>query len=184
MSTFCTNCDAQFDITLCSHDEIPVCPTCRPSMTPVIFMPSIIPPSIEVIPGKTVNWEEFHAPLTAIRTDIGFWAIEDHRQNKIEIEPFNTKMIRKVFVAQHTSDENDSEWVLVFERFDTVCVFFKAYCASFDFTCQSGGTVSVADNFETFWDECLDIETRRQLSIEAVKTPGELVMVGQVHPLI
>lgn len=184
MSTFCSNCDVQFDITLCYRDEAPLCPACRIAVTPLAFQPSIIPPTMEVIAGKSVNWEEFQAPLTALRQDIGIWDVQDHRRFKIEIEPFDLQMIRKVFIARHSSDEDDHEWTLVFERLDTVCVFFKAYCATLDFTCQSGGTVSVADDFETFWDECLDIETKRELSIEAEKTHGAMVQVGYVTPLI
>lgn len=184
MSTFCSNCDGQFDIAFCYRDEIPVCPACRAASGPIIACPSVIPPSLEVIPGKNFDQKEFQAPLMALRQDIGCWAVCDHRQNKIEIEPFDPKMMRKVFIAQHSSDDDDHEWVLVIDRYDTVCVFFKAYCATPDFTCQSGGSVSVADDFETFWDECLDVDTKKQLSIEADQIPGEMVMIGQVSPLI
>ena len=100
MSTFCSYCDGQFDITLCYRDEIPVCPTCRVAMAPVAFQPSIIPPSLEVIPGKTVNWKEFQIPLFALRSDIGFWDICDHRRNKIEIEPFDPDGTNKQYSMQ------------------------------------------------------------------------------------
>lgn len=182
----CTRCNLSFEMSTEYKGLDPICLQCRSVyQMPIILLRSIVPPDFEVIDMKTIG-EEFKLPLTKFKQDIGTWDINDKRQVKFDIEPFDpidpfdVRMIRKAFIARHLQDEtsDDQEWNLVFERYDNICVCFQAYCSEPSFQCQSGGIVSYSDNFDIFWWECLDNDVRDLMIKEAANTKNTLEFVG------
>lgn len=147
-------------------------------------------PSVKSMPKVTnPNWDEFVEPFQAFTEAwcCRNWFVSDGRvrvdlSRFIEKDPLdytksnktkhsynwllNLEHIDTVFLLEGGINDYEKPWDAVFKRTDGLYVRYQGNCCYTGFDVICGGLVTFSENWTTFWNLCLDTDTRSLLKLK------------------
>lgn len=115
--------------------------------------------------GFKVIWKKFQYPFNSCG-EYGNWSISSKGDIPILGIKYllDSENLKKSTIYFHQYGQNDEKaWIFVAKFPIGAYVYFNAWCDYTGFDCRGGGSLRYANDWNTFWTECLDTSGRSYL---------------------
>lgn len=127
-----------------------------------------ITPKLSLLKTTSLDIKGFtysEGPFESFCDNIGRWYVNGERKSDSpDVRHFQNSLLDMTKVKScyflQTGQNDEDYWHIIFQRFDGLFVNFKASCCYTGFDVIGGGTLDYATHWTTFWNKCLDTETR------------------------